>query len=107
RDGEAAGLVLRQSDDYHYRFELAMAGGMAVLRLIERRAGAERPVADRPAEAGGRIYLFVEARGQSYRFGYGYAPEAWTMLAEGVDGTLLSTDVAGGFVGAYIGMYAT
>jgi alpha-N-arabinofuranosidase len=28
------------------------------------------------------------------------------LLAENVDGRLLSTDVAGGFVGTYIGMFA-
>jgi len=120
QDGEAAGLVLLQSGDYHYRFELAMDGGSRVLRLVERRGGVERTIAVHPAEmeadasaasaaeaSARRIYMLVEARGQAYRFGYGYAPEAWTILAEGVDGTLLSTDVAGGFVGAYIGMYAT
>lgn len=29
------------------------------------------------------------------------------MVAQGVDGRILSTPVAGGFVGTYIGMYAT
>ena len=31
---------------------------------------------------------------------------AWTTLAEGVDGRVLSTQSAGGFVGALIGPYA-
>jgi xylan 1,4-beta-xylosidase len=31
----------------------------------------------------------------------------WRALAENVDGRILSTPVAGGFVGTYIGMYAS
>ena len=47
------------------------------------------------------------ARGQDYAFYYGTAPEDWTPVAEEVDGRILSTQLAGGFVGAYIGLYAS
>jgi xylan 1,4-beta-xylosidase len=33
--------------------------------------------------------------------------EQWQPVAEAVDGRILSPPVAGGFVGAYIGMYAS
>ena len=33
--------------------------------------------------------------------------ESWRLVAEEVDGRILSTQVAGGFVGTYIGMYAS
>ena len=114
QEAEAAGIVLLQNNDYHYRFEYAMSGGKRVMRLIERKGGEERIIARHPVpsvetfgDAPDRIYLLVEADGQCYRFGYAYSAEEWVSLAEQVDGTLLSTDVAGGFVGAYIGLYAT
>jgi len=55
----------------------------------------------------GRLYLKVEARGQDYGFYVATEPEAWRPVAERVDGRLLSTPVAGGFTGAYIGVYAS
>ncbi|MNN70239.1 hypothetical protein D3C81_1860790 [compost metagenome] len=54
-----------------------------------------------------RVYLKVEALGQSYSFYYATRPEAWETLLAGADGTLLSTDVAGGFTASIMGMYAT
>ena len=38
---------------------------------------------------------------------YAAESEAWQPVAENVDGRVLSTQVAGGFVGAMIGMYAS
>ena len=51
--------------------------------------------------------LKVEAVEQDYSFFFATQAETWTLLAGHVDGRILSTDVAGGFVGAYIGMYAS
>lgn len=104
---EAAGLVLLQSTDYHYRFEAALRGGSKVLRLTERRAGADTVLAEHPVPARSRLYLKVEAIGQRYSFFYATEPEAWQTLFGNADGTLLSTDVAGGFTAAILGMYAS
>jgi alpha-N-arabinofuranosidase len=49
----------------------------------------------------------VEADGQAYSFYIATELESWQPVAEAVDGRILSTSVAGGFVGAYIGMYAS
>ena len=49
----------------------------------------------------------IEAEGQSYNFYVTTEAECWIPVAERVDGRILSTEVAGGFVGAYIGMYAS
>jgi alpha-N-arabinofuranosidase len=55
----------------------------------------------------GSIYLKVEAHEQSYNFYVAETPGQWRPLAENVDGRILSTPVAGGFVGAWIAMYAS
>ena len=49
----------------------------------------------------------VEAIKQEYSFYYATAAEAWASLLKNADGRILSTDVAGGFMGADIAMYAS
>jgi alpha-N-arabinofuranosidase len=49
----------------------------------------------------------VEAHEQAYSFYFADKPDEWRAVAEEVDGRILSTPVAGGFVGAYIAMYAS
>ena len=61
---------------------------------------------ERPID-GGRVYLKVEACGQDYSFSVALKSEVWESVAEGADARILSTPVAGGFVGAYVGMYAS
>jgi beta-xylosidase len=61
----------------------------------------ETPVAD------GRVHLAAEAHGQAYSFRHAPEPGRWRAIGGTVDGRLLSPPVAGGFTGAYVGMYAT
>ncbi|MDB4889636.1 MAG: xylB, partial [Gemmatimonadetes bacterium] len=39
-------------------------------------------------------------------FSYARRPGEWTTLHDNADGTILSTKVASGFVGAMLGLYA-
>lgn len=118
--GEEAGLALVQSDAFHYRFTLALRGGKAMLQVhccvnnaplvnhaCDGRELEERVLASVAAPAGGKLYLFVESDGESYSFHYGRTESERVPVLEGADGTVLSTNRAGGFVGAYIGMYAS
>jgi alpha-N-arabinofuranosidase len=75
-------------------------------RLLPIQTGTDVMLAEMPIE-GNRFYFKVEADGQAYSFYIGTEPEAWQPVAEGVDGRILSTPFAGGFVGTYIGMYAS
>ena len=104
---ETAGLALLQSSDFYYALVVVRASDAeSEIRLVRRRGDAGEVVARRSVP-GSLHYLKVEARGQDYSFFHASAPEAWQAVAQGVDGRILSTPVAGGFVGAYIGMYAT
>jgi alpha-N-arabinofuranosidase len=104
---ECAGLVLLQNNDFHFRLVVAQASdGSAEARLVQRRAGREQVLGTQPAR-GARIWLKIEARGQDYSFYAADQAEAWRPIAERVDGSVLSTTVAGGFTGAYIGLYAS
>jgi xylan 1,4-beta-xylosidase len=77
-----------------------------VVRLIKRAAGVEQVLAVQPFDVG-RFFLKVDADGQAYSFYVAVEPGEWRPLAEAVDGRILSTPVAGGFTGTYIGMYAS
>jgi xylan 1,4-beta-xylosidase len=104
---EEAGIVLLQNNDFHFRFVLSKNDkGQNQIRLIKRKQGEETVLSEQPL-ASGRIYLKVEASGQDYSFYFATSPDKWQLLAENVDGRILSTTVAGGFVGAYMGMYAS
>jgi len=103
---ECAGLVLIQSIDFHFLFIVTQSAGNDVIKLVKREKGADILLAEQMIPAG-RIYLRVQAIGQEYSFFAAILPETWKPVAENVDGRILSTPVAGGYVGAYIGMYAS
>lgn len=106
-ESEVAGLVLLQNADYHFRCELGLEAGEPTLQLIERRGGSEQLLAS-VSYPGDKVQLKVEAKGQDYSFYYRSSEsDKWTGLCGKADGTVLSTDLAGGFTGAYLGMYAS
>jgi xylan 1,4-beta-xylosidase len=105
---ECAGLVLLQNHNFHFRFVCRKnTDGKLVLRVYERAHGRDvvRASAELPNYSG-RLYLKIEGAGMLYFFYYATEPEAWQPLG-GVDGRNLSTTVAEGFTGVYIGMYAS
>jgi xylan 1,4-beta-xylosidase len=105
-EGDAAGIALLQGEDFHYRLELAISRGGRVVRLMAAEGpGPDRVVAER-GFAGNRVILSAEALGQELAFRFGPRPGALAVLAEGLDGRLLSTERAGGFVGTTVGMFA-
>lgn len=109
REGDRAGLLALQNDEHFFFLGLTREGGRDIVRL-ERRAGKDAPaiVASAPVTLapGAPLDLKVEARGGAYAFSYAAQPGRWTVLAKDVDGRILSTKTAGGFVGALIGPYA-
>jgi len=108
RDGERAGLVAWQNDEYFYAFTLTMERGRTVLQLQTRAGRAETPtvIASAPVSlrAGAPLFLRIEAHGATYDFHYATAPDRWVPLLQGADGTILSTRVAGSFGGNFTGV---
>lgn len=108
REGDHAGIAAFQNRQHFFLLAVAQVDGAPVVQL-QRAAGGETEIIasaaiDLPAD--GPVYLRIEARGEAYDFSYGLAPGEWIPLLEGADGTLLSTETAGGFVGAMFGLYA-
>ncbi|MGP4039364.1 glycoside hydrolase family 43 protein [Gracilibacillus sp. D59] len=105
-ENETAGMVLLQNQDFQFRVEVLLEGMETFVRLVRREAGKDEVISKDQIDKG-KVYLKVEAHGQDYSFSYTTQPFDWQVLAENIDGRILSTDVADGFVGAYIGMYAS
>jgi xylan 1,4-beta-xylosidase len=111
-DGDKAGLVAFQNDQYYYFLAVARVDGRNVVRL-EKHAGASTPaegtvVASAPVNLSSSkpLFLKIQARGGRYDFHYATREGEWKLLYGDADGTILSTKVAGGFVGTLFGMYA-
>ncbi|RYE01709.1 MAG: glycoside hydrolase family 43 protein [Sphingomonadales bacterium] len=119
KDGDRAGLVVLQNDDYWFFFGIKQVAGKAQL-VIERRNGPKDPAAGIPiatGEASGfmpapgaALPLRISVRANSYAFDYGVpigdaGMVAWTPLGLlKTDG--LTTRTAGGFVGSVFGPFA-
>ncbi|RXJ00621.1 glycoside hydrolase family 43 protein [Anaerobacillus alkaliphilus] len=104
--GEAAGIVLLQNDQYNFQFIYTNNGDSNVIRLVKYEDGKEEVLKEVSVNASA-LYLKVEAYGQDYSFYYGVTSKDYQLFIGNVDGRILSTDVAGGFVGTELGLYAS
>jgi alpha-N-arabinofuranosidase len=102
-EGDAAGLVILQSDDFHVRLLL---GHDRTLSLVLRAGGVDEVVASAPVGEG-VVRLGFEARGQEHRACWAPADGPWRALGPPFDGRFLSPLVAGSFTGVHLGLYAT
>ena len=76
--------------------------------MLQRTEDAKKTiVASKKIDYKGDLQLKVEADGDQYKFSYAKEGEDFTNLGGTVSGDILSTDVAGGFTGSMIGLYAT
>jgi alpha-N-arabinofuranosidase len=106
--GQKAGLAAFQNREYYYLLSVTREDGQPVVHLEKAAGGDASVIASSPVELSGDdpIRLRIEADAGEYDFSYAPPSGDWTILQENADGTILSTQEAGGFVGAYFGMYA-
>lgn len=103
---EKAGLLAFQNESHHYLLAKSVADGQPVVQLLMAGESGTKELAA-AAIAPGPIQLRITFDGGEYSFSYAQAGGTFQELISGVDGKYLSTEVAGGFVGTVIGMYAT
>lgn len=104
--GVAAGMAAFQGEKYWY-FLGARRTVDGVRLFLERKSGKEvETIATAVVGSSGTLRLRISGDRADYSFFYDADGHGWKALSEKVDGTVLSTDVAGGFVGAVIGPYA-
>jgi xylan 1,4-beta-xylosidase len=104
--GVAAGLVAFQSEDYWYFFGVRRKDDRLQL-FLEKKGGRDvATVAHATLARTALLRLKISGDRGRYSFSYAENGSRWQMLEEDADATLLSTEVAGGFVGAVIGPHA-
>lgn len=112
---ELAGLVCYQSESFNYVFGVTHKGNDYYILLAqnepERRKRDAQVVstiiASEKVDLSMPIKLQVKANGDNYQFSYSVGGGVSKNLGGTVSGDILSTDVAGGFTGSLIGLYAT
>jgi alpha-N-arabinofuranosidase len=110
--GESAGLAAFQNET-HYFFLGIRRRDTGLQVFLERansldHAGAPQAVANSeiPPPSPEIVCLRIESNGRTYSFSSGTRLGEWQTLRDNEDGSILSTAVAGGFVGAYVGPFA-
>lgn len=104
---ELAGLVCYQSERFNYVFGITRKEGDDHLVLARTEKGQTTVVASTKIEGKGPVQLKVAANGDDYQFSYAIEGKNFETLGGTVSGDILSTNVAGGFTGQLIGLYAT
>jgi alpha-N-arabinofuranosidase len=107
--GMSAGLAAFQNERHHFYLGVRRAGDEWSI-FLERAAGHQDPELvikqSLLSSKEDRIELRIEAEGRPYSFSYRLDRGDWVVLAEDIDGSILSTEVAKGFVGAYVGLHS-
>ncbi len=112
---DLAGIACVQSESFHYVFGVTKVGNDHVL-LLERteaegrgrsRSVKSQVLANVKVDLSKPIALQVKATGDDFEFAYSLNGSDFSTLGGVVSGDILSTNVAGGFTGNMIGLYAT
>jgi len=103
--GTEAGIAAFQNETHWFFLGVRRKGGDIEL-FLEKSGGEGRGiVATSTLPASASMKLKIAGDGADYSFSFD-AGNGWQWLKQHEDGTLLSTDVAGGFIGAVIGPHA-
>jgi alpha-N-arabinofuranosidase len=111
---DLAGITALQSENFNYVFGITKKGEDFYI-LLERNEKQRRRdavleskiIASAKIDLKSPVRLKVEAKGDSYEFSYSLDGTTFQTLGGTVSGDILSTNVAGGFTGCLIGLYAT
>ena len=124
---ECAGLVVLQNDAHQLRLECYLdEKANTCVRCISTRVLIEdgkqyykeknhgyqtlpnsNSDIDKASESNDTIYLKIRGNETNYSFFAGQKEDDLLPVAQNVDGSFLGSETAGGFVGAYLGMYAS
>ncbi|MBW8200427.1 glycoside hydrolase family 43 protein [Flagellimonas abyssi] len=110
---DLAGVVALQNEGSNYVFGLTKKDNDYYLVLEKnkwpRRQGEiiSEVLASTKIDLSGPIELKIAAEGDKYTFSFSTDGSSFENLSGTVSGDILSTDVAGGFTGALLGLYAT
>jgi len=104
---DLAGIVCLQSERFNYVFGITKKDDAFYLVLQRTEKGQSTIIASTRIDVKNPIRLQVKAEGENYSFDYANDGTDFVNLGGNVSGDILSTNVAGGFTGNLIGLYAT
>ena len=110
---DLAGIVCLQNEHSNYVFGITKKGNdyyLLLQRNSKQRFAKEvssEVIASTKIDISKPIGLRVSAKGDNYDFSYSTNESDFTNVGLVVSGDILSTDVAGGFTGCLLGLYAT
>ena len=107
-ENEQAGIAIYQSQSFHYQLLVGKEGDRSTLSLVKTYKDEVETISKTILDKSySEIYLRISETGQDLTFTYSFDGKVYRTLADHVDARMLSTDVAGGFVGNTIGLYVT
>lgn len=102
KENEQAGLAIYRTSKSHYQF-LKQQKELVLIKTLE---GQREEVARLPFK-GSEVYLVVEAHNLELRFKYGSSMNDLHQIGSVQNMNVVSDELAWGFNGSYVGMYAT
>jgi xylan 1,4-beta-xylosidase len=106
REGGEAGLVLYRAPRHRYELGVRRIGGSREV-FVRQTIGAyvSAVTASAPAPGQDPLVLQIDAEPTRYTFAWGASPDRLQRI-DAAETRLLSTEVTGGFIGTYVGLYA-
>ena len=102
-----AGIVCLQNERFNYVFGITKKGDDTFILLERTEKGQSKIIASSKIKIINSLRLQVKATGDNYEFSYAVNGIDFENLGGVVSGDILSTNIAGGFTGALVGLYAT
>jgi alpha-N-arabinofuranosidase len=106
KENEMAGITVLMNERHHYDLNIQREGQDRYV-ILGYRIGNIRHIAAKSKVPQGRIQLQIKAEPEWYTFGYMPADEHEFVSLGRMETRYLSSEVAGGFTGVYLGMFAT
>lgn len=104
--GVSAGVAVFQAEHYFYFLNVSPVPGGTSVKLEKACGGASEVIAATQLPTTSEIDLRIEAKDATCSFAYATAPGEWKDLVRDADAKIFTTEVAGGFVGATVGLHA-
>lgn len=106
-ESDLAGITCFQSEKFNYVLGITKFGQDDYIVLSRNENGTIHLIAKDKINLKNKVTLRVKAAGDAYQFAYAINGQSFQPIGGKVSGDILSTDVAGGFTGALIGIYST
>ncbi|WP_237144012.1 glycoside hydrolase family 43 protein [Pontibacter pamirensis] len=104
---DLAGIVALQSESFNYVFGITKKDKDYYVVLQRTEKGQSKIIASSKIDVKQPIRLQVKADEDDYQFSYSTNGTDFVNVGGTVSGDILSTNVAGGFTGTLLGLYAT